>query len=149
MKSVKERSFWVLLGLGIWIGLVLGISFMEAPLKFRAPGITTELGLGIGRLVFGALNKMELVLLVVVSVFSVKLLRGQGRGYPFVFGMLWIVMLLQSLYLLPVLDKRAELIIAGSTPPDSWHHWGYVILEGLKVPLLLSGFVMAYRRQSD
>jgi len=27
---------------------VLAISFLEAPLKFRAPGITIQLGLGIG-----------------------------------------------------------------------------------------------------
>ena len=38
-----------------WFGLVLGISFLEAPLKFRAPGVTTQLGLGIGRVVFAAL----------------------------------------------------------------------------------------------
>jgi len=29
-----------------WLGLVLGISAIEAPLKFRAPGITLPLGLG-------------------------------------------------------------------------------------------------------
>ena len=34
----------------IWLGMVLAISFLEAPLKFRAPGITIPLGLGIGRL---------------------------------------------------------------------------------------------------
>jgi len=36
----------------VWIGFVCAISFMEAWLKFRAPGITVPLGLGIGRLVF-------------------------------------------------------------------------------------------------
>lgn len=40
----------------IWLGMVLAISFLETPLKFRAPGITLPLGLGIGRLVFRALN---------------------------------------------------------------------------------------------
>ena len=45
----------------IWLGMVLAIS-IEAPLKFRAPGITLPLGLGIGRLVFRALNTAEIVL---------------------------------------------------------------------------------------
>lgn len=36
----------------LWLGLVIGISFIEAPLKFTALGITIPLGLGIGRLVF-------------------------------------------------------------------------------------------------
>ena len=25
----------------VWLGMVLAISFLEAPLKFRAPGVTT------------------------------------------------------------------------------------------------------------
>ncbi|WP_373865557.1 MULTISPECIES: hypothetical protein [Pseudonocardia] len=53
----------VLAATWVWVGMVLAISFIEAPLKFRAPGITTVLGLGIGRLVFRALNIAELVLL--------------------------------------------------------------------------------------
>ncbi len=32
---------------------------MEAPHKFQAPGITLVLGLGIGKLVFFTLNKVE------------------------------------------------------------------------------------------
>ena len=31
----------------VWLGMVLAISFLEAPLKFRAPGVTIALGLGI------------------------------------------------------------------------------------------------------
>jgi uncharacterized membrane protein (DUF485 family) len=49
----------------LWIGFVCAISFMEAWLKFRAPGITVPLGLGIGRLIFNALNKVELVFALV------------------------------------------------------------------------------------
>ncbi len=46
----------------VWLGMVLAISFIEAPLKFRAPGVTLQIGLGIGRLVFRALNGVELLL---------------------------------------------------------------------------------------
>ena len=51
----------------LWLGMVLAISFLEAPLKFRAPGVTLALGLGIGRLVFRALNTCEVVLALVVA----------------------------------------------------------------------------------
>ena len=44
----------------IWPGKVLAISFLETPLKFRAPWITLPLGLGIHRLVFRALNAAEI-----------------------------------------------------------------------------------------
>jgi MFS family permease len=61
-------------GRGVWrcvfhlAGHGAGISFLEAPLKFRAPGVTPRLGLGIGRVVFRALNRVELALLVVALV---------------------------------------------------------------------------------
>lgn len=45
----------------VWLGMVLAISFLEAPLKFRAPEVTLRIGLGIGRLVFGALHTVEAV----------------------------------------------------------------------------------------
>ncbi len=46
----------------LWLGFVLSISFMEAWLKFQAEGVTQVIGLNIGRLVFGTLNKVELFL---------------------------------------------------------------------------------------
>lgn len=52
----------------IWLGMVLAISFLEAPLKFRAPNVTLQIGLGIGRLVFRALNGCELVLAAAIAV---------------------------------------------------------------------------------
>lgn len=52
----------------IWIGLISAISFMEAWLKFRASGITLPLGLGIGQLVFNALNKVEWTLAIIIML---------------------------------------------------------------------------------
>jgi hypothetical protein len=34
-----------------WVWMVPAISFLEAPLKFRAPEVTVRIGLDIGRLV--------------------------------------------------------------------------------------------------
>ena len=39
------------------LGMALAISFLEVPMKFRAPGITLTLGSGVGLLVFWALNR--------------------------------------------------------------------------------------------
>ena len=44
----------------VWLGMVLAISFLETPLKFRAPGVDIPIGLGIGRIVFRALNRAEI-----------------------------------------------------------------------------------------
>jgi uncharacterized protein (DUF697 family) len=63
----------------VWLGLILGISVIETPLKFQAPGITTALGLGIGRLVFHALNLVELVIACVLAIVVAR----QARDWPF------------------------------------------------------------------
>lgn len=52
----------------VWLGMVLAISFLEAPLKFRAPDVTLRIGLWIGRLVFRALNAVEVVFALVIAV---------------------------------------------------------------------------------
>lgn len=59
-----------------WCGCVTAISFLEAWLKFRAPGVTVPIGLGVGRLVFAALNKLEWALAIASLVFAgIKLLK--------------------------------------------------------------------------
>ena len=50
----------------VWLGMVIAIFFLEAPLKFRAPGVTVPIGLGVGQLVFRALNTAEVILAVTV-----------------------------------------------------------------------------------
>ncbi|MEM0897377.1 MAG: hypothetical protein AAGJ79_10875 [Verrucomicrobiota bacterium] len=146
-NSLKTRRPWILLLTGIWAGLILGISFMEAPLKFQAPGITLELGLGIGRIVFGALNKMELVLWVMLSVLTVPVFRrwSPRRGVLIAFILLTVILAFQTFYMLPVLDDRAEQILAGKEVPASWHHTVAVIVEGLKLPVLIGFFLLVCR----
>lgn len=119
----------------IWFGAVAAISFMEAPLKFQAPNITLELGLGIGRLVFFALNKIEIVLafLMVISLFAVK---PKAKTAIYVFGAVALILLLQSVWLLPVLDARALQLLAGNPPPPSNLHLIYIFADALKLILL-------------
>jgi hypothetical protein len=119
----------------IWLGLVGGLSFLEAPLKFTAPGITLELGLGIGRLVFYWLNKIELVL-AGLFVFGYLVARPRGKFVLAAALIVGIILLLQTLWLLPVLDLRAEAVIAGTASPGSSTHIVYIGLEVIKFILL-------------
>ncbi len=123
----------------LWIGFVGAISFMEAWIKFRAPGITVPLGLGIGKLVFGALNMVEWVLVVLVIVD----LTG-AKNKIFTTKNLWffiplILLTIQTIWLLPVLDARASIYIrtGGVGMPTSYLHFYYVGMEIVKVVCLL------------
>jgi hypothetical protein len=118
-----------------WLGMVAGVSFLEAPLKFRAPGITPRLGLGIGRLVFAALNRVELVLLAVIAV---ALLVGAPSpamvaAAAAVAGLLAV----QLTLIRPVLNRRSDRVLAGEDVPRSRAHLGYVALEVAKVAALV------------
>ncbi len=52
-------------------------------------------------------------------------------------SMLALILAIQTLYLLPLLDKRALQIIAGNAPEDTSHHIIYIILEVCKIALLI------------
>ncbi|GAA0512171.1 hypothetical protein GCM10011581_02460 [Saccharopolyspora subtropica] len=119
-----------------WLGMVLAISFLEAPLKFRAPEVTTRIGLGIGRLVFRALNLVEVVLFLVVVVAAFA-----GGASPIV---AWLcvatgVLLAAQLGVVrPRLNRRSDRILGGEQLPRSREHLSYVGLEVIKVCLLIA-----------
>ncbi|HUL98292.1 MAG TPA: hypothetical protein VLU24_02425 [Mycobacterium sp.] len=128
-------------GIFVWLGMVLAISFIEAPLKFRAPGITLRLGLGIGRLVFRALNTAELVLGAMVLV----ALALRPPPLPVVVTVLVAVVALaaQLLAVRPRLSRRSDAVLAGEEGARSRAHYVYVGLEVIKViALLVSGILL-------
>ncbi|MCB1025717.1 MAG: hypothetical protein KDB79_15070 [Acidobacteria bacterium] len=127
----------------IWFGLIGGISFLEAPLKFRAPNITLALGLGIGKLVFFWLNKIELFLaaLMLLSFFKA---RPQARIAAYCFAVIAVLLLLETFWLLPVLDVRASAVINGTAAPYSNTHIIYIAFDAIKFVLLFTlGIIVA------
>ncbi|CAN5444206.1 hypothetical protein BH11ACT7_BH11ACT7_08840 [soil metagenome] len=117
----------------VWLGMVLGISFLEAPLKFRAPGVTLALGLGIGRLVFRALNICEAILTAIA-------LAGLWGSGPVLAPLLVAVLTLalQVVAVRPVLTRRSDAVLAGKEMPRSRAHYAYVGLEAVKVIALVT-----------
>lgn len=134
-----------------WLGMVLAISFLEAPLKFRAPGVTVRVGLGIGRLVFRALNAAEslfAVVLIVAAVFAAA--GGADPALPagaVAAGAAAVAVLAAQVALVrPVLNRRSDRVLAGDDAPRSHAHLWYVTLELAKVTaLLLTGILLLAR----
>jgi hypothetical protein len=124
----------------VWLGMVLAISFLEAPLKFRAPGITLQLGLGIGRLVFRALNICETILglAVLVALFV------DVPPTPVVAAVLVAVgaLVVQVLVIRPRLTRRSDAVLAGADGPRSRGHYAYVGFEAIKAVALLVGGIL-------
>jgi hypothetical protein len=124
----------------IWLGMVLAISFLEAPLKFRAPGVTLQIGLGIGRLVFRALNTVEVVLAVVILVSTVA--TPPSAGAAAALAMAFAALALQIAAVRPRLNRRSDQVLAGLDAPRSRGHYVYIGLEVIKVLALAAAGIL-------
>ncbi|EUA00298.1 putative transmembrane protein [Mycobacterium kansasii 824] len=95
----------------VWLGMVLAISFLEAPLKFRAPNVTLQIGLGIGRLVFRALNTVEVGFALVLLALVVA--GPTPGGVSVALGVALAALALQLIAVRPRLTRRSDRVLAG------------------------------------
>ena len=125
----------------VWLGMVLAISFLEAPLKFRAPNVTRQIGLGIGRLVFRALNSVEVVFAIVVA--AIILANPPSAGVIATFLIAFAMLATQLIAVRPFLNRRSDKVLAGLNAPRSRGHYAYVGLEVIKViALMVAGILL-------
>ncbi|WP_205267396.1 hypothetical protein [Mycolicibacterium sphagni] len=124
--------------------MVLAISFLEAPLKFRAPGVTIGLGLGIGRLVFRALNTCEAVLAAVIVIALV--IGTPTAGIIAAVLVAVAALLIQVIAVRPALTRRSDAVLADARQAESGRsraHYVYVVVEVVKVvALFVSGVLL-------
>ncbi|OBF10138.1 hypothetical protein A5730_07260 [Mycobacterium sp. ACS4054] len=125
----------------VWLGMVLAISFLEAPLKFRAPNVTLQIGLGIGRLVFRALNTVEVAFALVVAAIVVA---GPSRaGVAAAIFVAIGALAVQLIAVRPRLTRRSDSVLAGAQGPRSRAHYVYIGLEVVKViALVVAGILL-------
>ncbi|MCH9693499.1 MAG: hypothetical protein K0U72_03230 [Gammaproteobacteria bacterium] len=120
----------------LWVGITVGVSMIATPVRFTAETITRPIALDIGRVVFAALNKVELVALLLLLV-VVRLSGRTAQLWAFC-GALALIVLAQSVWLTPELTERTQIIIDGGVPPKSYAHAIYSSLELVKIGLLLT-----------
>lgn len=139
MSSPRRLPFAVVCLL--WAGIVVGISFIEAPVKFHAPTLTRTVAFDVGRTVFHASQWVQ-------AAFAVLALGAA------LFGRLprraWLclavgvgALVVQMGWLFPLLAARAEAILSGGVPTGPNPHGAYGLLEVLKVLGLITGAVLA------
>ena len=129
----------------IWVGMVLAISFMEAPLKFQSELVDTRVGVSIGRIIFTMLNRVEVLFLVIYTILT--LVSGNFKRSYLLHVLIGIVVI-QTFILLPFLDDRAIQIVAQQPVEDSILHVNYVLLEIIKVIVLLWISIYEIKKQA-
>lgn len=126
-----------------WFGMVAAISFLETPLKFRAPGMTHALGVGIGRLVFKALNSIEAVLALAVLAAWLLSPATVTRAAGVLLVVAMAALALQLLVLRPAMAKRTAALFRTALTHDGGTavkakvgtstHVAYISSEAVKV----------------
>ena len=134
----NKALIWQIILPVLWIGMVMAISFIEAPLKFQAPGITIPLGLGIGRLVFTVLNIVEAVLalaLIAVSFWPrVTAIAGSMRV---LLAAIVATLVVKIAVVRPPLNARTNEVLQGADPGESPWHYIYIALDLVLLALLI------------
>lgn len=137
-KTLEPRS-WRRLLLGLWVGGLATIDLVETPTRFAVKEVERNQIIAIGRRVFAAVNRMEVVL---GALLLPLLVRGDGRAARLKVLPMWAT----ALWQFAILQPRMRRVGAGldytardrSDPRHGQHrrlHLAYVALDGLKLVL--------------
>ena len=141
----------------LWAGIAIGISFIEAPAKFQAPSLTLPVAVDVGRHVFAASHAVQLGLAALAVAAAVWARTGgagedaspsghrtqraacaAGGAARWILAGAVAIFLGQHLALLPALDARAAVVIAGGQPEQGAPHLLYIALEVAKIAGLIA-----------
>jgi hypothetical protein len=127
----------------VWLGIVIGVSFMATPIKFTASTLDLPTALEVGRVTFRLLERVEWMLALAL-IANAWLARQRP---PWSFYLVVIVLAAEAFWLLPVLGVRTDAIRAGARPPASNLHVVFIAAELVKC-VALGHIAVAMSRQS-
>jgi hypothetical protein len=146
MTATSKRAWLALIFFmaSLWLGLLLGVSFLAAIAKFSAPSSTLPVALDVGRHTFAIFNKVEIVLAAVMLLVVLATARTRLAAIATLLAALYVAF--ESAWLLPLLDERAGIVIVGQQPPPASYHEIFVYLQYAKLLAIAAvAFVMAQR----
>jgi hypothetical protein len=116
----------------LWAGVAIGVAFVATPAKFLAPSLSLPVALDVGRHTFALYNRAELGILALLLV--IGLVSRAPRRWYLVLAVPAAIVILQAVWLIPLLDHRVAMILSGGPPPpNSSLHAGYIAAELIKV----------------
>ncbi len=128
---------------GIWLGMLIGVSFLATPVKFQATGLDLAVALEVGHVTFRTFGRIEVVLALTLALATIGAWRPSWQQS--ISLLLLVIVALQALWLLPALNARVMQVVSGTLPAPSFHHHAYAIFELTKGVMLL-GLTVATAR---
>lgn len=121
----------------LWIGLLIGVSFIATPAKFRAPSLSVPAALDVGRVTFALFGRIEALLAVALVLSTLDFSSGQFRSAAITASAIAALIVgFQTTWLRPILDQRVAQVIDGGDVSKSKVHTLYIGLEVAKLGLL-------------
>lgn len=120
----------------LWAGMILGISFFESWVKFKAPSLDKVTGLDVGRTVFSYFHYLQLVLLS--FLIFLNLIDGLLWMQILLLFIITSTLILQIFWLFPILCQRVTELAQGKVLSSSNAHVFYGISELVKFCALVT-----------
>ncbi len=120
----------------LWAGMIIGLSFIATPVKFRAKSLERKAAFDVGRVTFRLFSRVEMVLAVLMLIVA-WLAKPEGT-LTLLIGLILLVIIVQGAWLTPYLVRRAAAVIEGHEPPKSQAHMLFVSAEVLKLLALVA-----------
>ena len=130
----------------VWVGMILGVSFLATSAKFLAPSLSLAVALDVGRHTFEIFLGFEVAWALLIAALLV-LLR-PGWLFYLLAGISVAIVALDILWLRPVLDARVQIILDGGSLQPAQLHSLYIVLELVKVFALIALGALALVRLS-
>ena len=138
------------LGLGLWVGGTAAIDFVDAPARFKTPGLDRNAITAVGRSVFRAWSRYELGLATVTAATALLAARdaGSGKRTAALVAPMWALSVAQFTLLQPKMRTLAEGLDFVNRDPDEPRyaahrkvHGAYMAADGVKFLLGLAAHV--------
>ncbi|MGI8687030.1 MAG: DUF4149 domain-containing protein [Thermomicrobiales bacterium] len=135
------------LGLGLWVGGTAAIDFVDAPARFKTPGLDRNAITAVGRSVFQAWSRYELGLATVTAATALLAARdaSAGKRTAALVTPMWALTVVQFIFLQPKMRALAEGLDFVNRDPDEPRyaahrkvHGAYMAADGVKFLLGLA-----------
>lgn len=119
----------------LWMGMILGLSFIATPAKFLAPAVSLPDLLAIGRATFNVFFWIEGIMAILLLA-TILLSTRMTIAIALIILLIAVILSMNYLIIQPILDVRVQAIIDGQSISASSLHRLYIAFEALKVIVL-------------
>ena len=127
----------------LWVGLVIGVSFIATPAKFRAGPMDGALSLAISVVTFAWSHTVEAGFAATLALVFLAARAGAVRWALLVIAI--VALALEAAWVLPDFQGSSGMIPGLPLLPSRQLHMAFAVLEGLKILALVALALIASR----